>query len=201
MVIDPLHSSEDPSGDVTRLLRRASSGDEAAERELYAHIYGELHKMARVHMNGQGPAVTLQPTALVNEAWLRVAKSLPNSESTYNDRGHFLRVASCAMRSTLVDEARKRASQKRGGNSARIPLEVAIDLIEERGIDLIALNDVLERLESDEPRQARIVELRFFGGLTLAEVAEAVGISRATVERDWFLARSWLREELRSEST
>ena len=200
MVIHPLHRPEDSPGDVTRLLRQASSGDEAAERALYAHIYADLHKMARMHMRKQDPAVTLQPTALVNEAWLRVAKSLPSTEGSYDDRGHFLRVASCAMRSTLVDEARKRASQKRGGNSARIPLEVAIDLIEERGIDLIVLNDVLERLESDEPRQARIVELRFFGGLTLAEVAEAVGISRATVERDWSLARMWLREKLRPES-
>jgi RNA polymerase sigma-70 factor (ECF subfamily) len=197
MTSDPSHASEDAPGQVTRLLRRASSGDELAERELYGQIYEQLHGMARMYMSKQGAAVTLQPTALVNEAWLRLARS----ENHYDDRTHFLRVASCAMRSTLVDEARRRASKKRGGGATRVPLEVAVDLLARGGTDLIALDDALERLGSDEPRQAKIVELRFFGGLTLVEVAKAVGSSLATVERDWSLARIWLREELRPESS
>ena len=196
MLDDPSSSAND--ADVTRLLVRASSGDEAAERELYSYIYADLHRMAQVHMSRQTSAVTLQPTALVSEAWLRVARALPKAERSYDDRGHFMRVASCAMRSSLVDAARKRASVKHGGDAKLVPLELAVDLIEGGGIDLIVLNDALEHLEKEEPRQARIVELRFFGGLTLAEVAEAVGISRATAERDWSLARMWLREKLRA---
>ncbi len=197
MVRDSSNSKNGHAADVTRLLRRAASGDEAAEQQLYASIYGELHHLAEMHMSRQSATTTLQPTALVNEAWLRVAKSLPMSGKVYGDRGHFLCVASCAMRSSLVDAARKRASVRHGGDAQRLPLEVAVDLIEDRGIELIALDDVLRQLEAIEPRQARIVELRFFAGLTNAEVAEAIGVSQATVERDWSLARMWLREELR----
>lgn len=189
----------EPAGAVTHLLRAASSGNHEAACEVYSLIYDELHRLAQAHMRRQAPGVTLQPTALVNEAWLRMANGSPGSGLGYNDRGHFLCVASRAMRSTLVDEARKRATYKHGGAGVRVPLEVAIELLEERGIDLLILNDALERLKNDEPRQAHIVELRFFGGLTLKEVAETIGVSRATVERDWILARIWLREELRPE--
>jgi RNA polymerase sigma factor (TIGR02999 family) len=189
----------EPAGDVTHLLRRASEGDGGAARELYESIYGELHRLARAHMNGDVPGQTLQPTALVNEAWLRLAKAA-SAENGYRDREHFLSVASRAMRSALVDQARRRTAEKRGGDRARVPLEVAIELYEERGVDLLALDDALERLATDEPRQSQVVELRFFGGLTLPEVASTIGISRATVDRDWSLARIWLREELRAEA-
>ena len=181
-------------GDVTRLLQRVRGGDEAASHELYESLYQELHRLARAHMNG-GPAQTLQPTALVNEAWLRLARA---SESNgFTDREHFLSFASRAMRSVLVDQARRRTAEKRGGGRERMPLEVAVDMVEERGVDLLVLDDALERLGEDEPRQTQIVELRFFGGLTLPEIASTLGVSRATVNRDWALARIWLREELR----
>jgi RNA polymerase sigma factor (TIGR02999 family) len=183
---------------VTHLLRRASSGDEAAARELYESIYGELHRLARAHMKGDVQGQTLQPTALVNEAWLRLAKASA-ADNSYRDREHFLSVASRAMRSALVDQARRRKAEKRGGGRSRVPLEVAVHLYEESGVDLLELDDALEALAADEPRQSKVVELRFFGGLTLPEVAGALGISRATADRDWSLARIWLREKLRAE--
>lgn len=182
-------------GDVTRLLRRAGEGDEAAAGELYDRLYAELHRIARAHMGSRDAAQTLQPTALVHEAWLRLDQA-PAADG-YRDREHFLSFASRVMRSVLVDQARRRTAEKRGGGRERLPLDVAIDLHEERGVDLLALDDALERLGTEEPRQTRIVELRFFGGLTLPEVASALDVSLATVNRDWSLARIWLREALR----
>lgn len=184
-------------GHVTRLLRQASDGDEAAEQHLYESIYGELRRLAHAHMR-KAPGQTLQPTALVHEAWLRLVQAeLHRAE--YRDREHFLVVASRAMRSALIDHVRRRKTQKRGGQMERVSLDVVIELHEERGVDLMELDEALGRLEAEEPRQGRVVSMRFFGGLSLTEVARALEISRATAYRDWELARIWLREELRAE--
>lgn len=186
-------------GDITLLLQRSAGGDDEAAHELYQQVYGELHGMARAYMGAGANGHTLQPTALVNEAWLRMAHVADADEGSWQDRKHFLAVAARAMRSALVDHARRRNADKRGGNRGRIPLEIAIDLYQRDGVDLLELDDALERLASDEPRQARVVELRFFGGLKLEEIADALEVSAATVDRAWRMARIRLREELRSE--
>lgn len=194
-------------GEVTRLLREAARGSDDAARELYQHVYDELHRLARAHMKDAVAGHTLQPTALVHEAWVRLARVTPSSgqdsdasgqgsAAGYRDRDHFLSVASRAMRSALVDQVRRRKAEKRGGDRSRVPLEVAVELYQARGVDLIALDDALDRLMQDEPRQARVVELRFFGGLTTEEAARSIGVSVATAERDWRMARAWLKEEL-----
>jgi RNA polymerase sigma factor (TIGR02999 family) len=151
-------------------------------------------------MAGDGADHTLQPTALVNEAWLRLAKAAPKTDGAYRDREHFLLVASRAMRSALVDQARRRGAQKRDAGGARVPLAVVVQLYEDRGIDVLSLDEALERLAEGEPRQSRVVELSFFGGLTHPEIARTIEVSLATVERDWRMARMWLREELREAS-
>jgi len=194
---DDARRSPGSPGDLTRLLRSASAGDEGASEALYERIYGELHRAAEAHMAREPGPSTLQPTALVNEAWLRLVKA--EDGRTYRNRQHFLAVASRAMRSALVDQARRRKAAKRGGDRARVPLAAVVEFAEDRGVDLLSLDDALQRLAADEPRQCRVVELRFFGGLTLPEVARTLGISPTTVDRDWYLARIWLREALRAE--
>ena len=162
--------------------------------QLYRELYAQLRDAAR-RMMAQGDGnETLQPTALVHEAWLRLTST--DGKSRCHDRVHFMALAARAMRSALVDHARRRASLKRGGDRGRLSLTVATDRHRETGIDVLELHDALERLASEEPRHARIVELRFFGGLEFEEVGQLLGISRATTFRDWQLARMWLRNEL-----
>jgi len=192
--------SEPASGDVTQLIQRAARGEESAAHELYDRVYSELHELARGCMHRNAVARTLQPTALVSEAWIRMARAAGGAADEWRDRQHFLAVAARAMRSVLVDHARRRNAEKRGGDRARVPLEVAVDLYQQDGVDLLALDDALERLAADEPRQAEVVELRFFAGLKLDEVAAALEVSAATVHRAWRLARIRLREELRPAS-
>jgi RNA polymerase sigma factor (TIGR02999 family) len=142
-------------------------------------------------MGGQ----TLQPTALVHEAWLKIHKGLRGGDG-FQDRSHFLAVAARAMRQVLVNHARDRRAQKRGGGAPKLPLDQCLDQVEQQTGDLVALSDLLERLAAEDPRQARIVELRVFGGLTIEEVAAALDLAPSTVKLDWRFARAWLQSQL-----
>jgi RNA polymerase sigma factor (TIGR02999 family) len=178
------HDSE-----ITQELRRWQSGDKSALDPVFQLLYNHLKRQAAA-LYGGNPSPTLQPTALVNEAYLRLA----NQQTPWQDRGHFFAVASVIMRRILVDAARERGSQKRGAGLPHIQLEDALALVEEKGVDLILLNGALDILAEIDPRQARIVELRFFAGLSEEEIAEILGLSAKTVQRGWGLARAWLRK-------
>ena len=187
-------SAVDTTHTVTRLLQELSAGSETAAEDLIPLIYAELHRIAERQMRRERPDHTLQPTALVHEAFLRLA----GQESGWNNRSHFLSVASQAMRRILVDHARRQRSLKRGGQNEKVELNEAI--IDSGGaattVDLEALDRALAKLAALDPRHAKIVELRFFGGLEVVEAAEVLGISAATVKRDWQFAKAWLRREL-----
>jgi RNA polymerase sigma factor (TIGR02999 family) len=185
-------SSSGPSS-ATILIQRMAAGDAQAAGELYALVHDELLHIARAHMRGQGNGHTLQATALVNEAWLRLR--LPEG-SGWEGREHFLSVASRAMRSVLIDHARRRKAGKRGGDHERLPFDDILEHHERQNLDLVALDDALHRLAELDERQARIVELHTFGGLGMQEAADALGISLATAERALRAARAWLRAEL-----
>ena len=183
-----------PPNDATVLLAAIHQGDPTAAEKLLALIYQDLHAQARAYFRGQPADHTLQPTALVNEAFLRL---IDPGNPQFNNRRHFLAVAATAMRQILTDHARRARAQKRGGERQQVNLEVAEPGAPDRsGIDLIALEDALEKLARFDPRQYRIVELRFFGGLTMDEIAEEIGMSKASVELDWRAARAWLHVEL-----
>lgn len=186
-------SDHDP-GEATLLLRRWSEGDPSAEKRLYEMLYRELHGLARGHLRAGMGGLSLQPTALVNDAWLRLVET---DKVGLRDRTHFLSLASRAMRCILIDHARRRNALKRGGRDVeRVPLDAVVEALEERSADLAALGDALERLQTEDESLARVVELRFFGGLSMEEVAGALEVSKATAERRWRLARIWLRAEL-----
>jgi RNA polymerase sigma-70 factor (ECF subfamily) len=177
---------------VTRLLQDWAGGDRAARDRLMAVVYDELRRIARRYMRNEPAGHTLQPTALVNEAYLR----LIDQQTPWQNRAHFFAIAAQLMRRILVDRARARGSAKRGGMHERTTLSDVADLGDERGVDLIALDQALTALAELDPRQASVVELRFFGGLTIQETAEALGVSHTIIEREWSLARAWLRREL-----
>ena len=181
-----------PTHTVTRLLEEARRGDAAAIDRLLPLLYSELHAIAARHMRGERPGHTLQPTALVHEAFLRLVGGTP---ATFDDRAHFLRAASQAMRRVLVDHARARNAAKRGG-ALRVTLDEGVAGADDGAVDLLVLDDALSRLAAAEPRWAQVVELRYFAGLEVPEVAEALGISTATVKRDWRFARAWLARAL-----
>lgn len=174
---------------MTQLLGRVGGGDAEAERELLPLVYGELYRIARSEMRDQPIGHTLGATALVNEAYLRL---VGKDGDAFENRRHFLRVAAKAMRSALVDHARKKRSQKRGGGWTPTPLDDLCSTYEERSLDLIALDEALEKLALKDEQLARIVDLRFFCGLENARIAEVLGCSSRTVERGWSTARSWL---------
>ncbi len=176
-----------------RLLRRMRAGDDGATEELLSLVHGELMAIARRVMGPARGAQTLQPTALVHEAWLRLAHA---EGGEFDDRTHFLAVAARAMRSVLIDHARKRKTDKRGGDRERVTLDQVIVPFEESAGDLLALDDAMEELAASEARLARIVELRFFGGLSNDEIAHHLGLSTRSVERGWRTARAWLRRRL-----
>ncbi len=180
------------SDTVTRLVERHRAGDAAALDELLGVVYGELRRLAAWQMRVERDGHTLQPTALVHEAYLRLAGEDPRWEN----RAHFFAVAAQVMRHVLVDHARARKADKRGGAATHVVLDEALDVATSQDVDVLALHEALERLASVDPQLARVVELRYFGGLTVPEVAEVVGVSRATVEREWVTARAWLRKEL-----
>jgi len=176
-----------------RLLRRMREGDDGASTELLGIVHGELREIAR-RLMGQSPGPqTLQATALVNEAWMRLSKS---EGAEFSDRTHFLSVAARAMRSVLIDHARKRKSEKRGGSRERVPLDAVLVPFEESAGDLLALDEALTELAASDERLAKIVELRFFGGLTHEEIAALHDLSTRSIERGWRTARAWLKKRL-----
>lgn len=178
------------SEELTLLLNRMAGGDRAASELLMPRLYAQLRGLAEGQMRDQGPQHTLQATALVHEAWMRL------TGGKYVSREHFAAVAASAMRSVLVDHARRRAAEKRGGSMARMPLDAAYELYAEAGPDLLELDEALARLHEHDPQLGRIVELRFFGGLTVEEIASVMESSTATITRGWRVARMWLTREL-----
>lgn len=156
-------------------------------------VYKELRRLAAGYIRREKPGQTLQPTALVHEAYLRLMKDRPGR---WQNRAHFCAIAAHSMRQILIERARARGAVKRGGGGPRVTLDDALVAGEDRSIDLLALDEALERLAAMDPEQARLVELRFFGGLTIDETAEAMNISPATVKRHWTVARAWLAREL-----
>jgi RNA polymerase sigma factor (TIGR02999 family) len=184
------------SHEVTRLLHALSAGDQVAMDQLIPLVYSELRAIASRHMRSERASHTLQTTALVHEAFLRL---VDQHSTTWQNRSHFLSVAARAMRRILVDHARRRQAHKRGGGEAAISLDqVAGEVAGASGhpLDVAAVDDALVRLAELDARQAQTVELRFFGGLSVEETAEVVGISPATVKRDWQFAKAWLMREL-----
>ncbi len=180
--------------DITRLLQRVAERDTGAAEQLFALLYGQLHSQARRAMASEADGHTLQPTALVNEAWVRMFSGEP--AGSWESRGHFLNTAARAMRNVLVDHARARRAAKRGGGRRALPLDVWIGVLEGQSVDVLALHEALEQLEALDEQLGRIVELRFFTGLSIPDTARVLGVSGATVERGWRTARAWLRGKL-----
>ncbi len=180
--------------DVTRILSAIEEGDPSAAQRLLPLVYDELRKLAAAKMAQESPGQTLQSTALVHEAYLR----LVDVEKTqhWDSRGHFFAAAAEAMRRILVDSARRRASSKRGGDHERISLPDLAQQSPDDPLDLLALDDALKRLEEQHPEKAQVIKLRFFAGCTLEETAEILGVSRATAQRTWAYARAWLFGQL-----
>ncbi len=179
--------------DATVSLRELAAGDARAGDELFGLVYAELRSLAGSYLRGGGPQ-TLQPTALVHEAYLRMIDS--DGGSGWSSRAHFVGVAAKAMRSVLVDHVRAKRAHKRGGELARVPLDELVEQLEQSGSDLVSLDDALSALADLDPQLAKLVELRFFGGLSIDETAKVLGVSTATVERSWRTARLWLRARL-----
>jgi len=185
----------EPGDEITRILQRVAAGDGSASSELLTIVYAQLHSLAQAHFRGSndGPQ-SLQPTALVHEAFVKL---FGNHTPNFTNREHFLGVAASAMRNILVDRARARATAKRGNNPTRVSLDVILVPFEENGdISMIDLDDALQRLALQSKQAAKVVELRFFGGLDKNEIARVLGITLAEVQRDWRTARAWLRREL-----
>lgn len=182
------------SHDVTRLLARWQDGDEAALQELVPIVHEELRRLARRQMAGERPGHTLQPTALVNEAYLRLVDI---KQMQWQNRAHFFAMGARLMRRILVDFARSRGYQKRGGGAKQVSFTEALEVAEGQPTDVVALNDALEALADVDERKSRVVELRFFGGLSVEETAEVLNVSRETVKRDWKFAKMWLLRHLR----
>ena len=179
--------------DVTELLLQWSSGKREAADKLMPLVYPELRRIAKKYLSKERPDHTLQSTALVHEAYLRL---VDQNEVNWKDRAHFFSLATQIMRHILVDHARARAADKRGGPAAKLPLEDVRLVPEERSMDLVALDDALQELAKIDPRKGQVVELRFFGGLSVEEIAEVLQVSTKTVARDWNFAKLWLYREV-----
>jgi RNA polymerase sigma factor (TIGR02999 family) len=185
---------EQPAGgDVTQLLLAWGQGEETALDKLTTLVYQELHRIAQRYMGGQRPGHTLQTTALVNEAYLKL---VDYDRVQWRDRAHFFAVSAQVMRRILVDSARARNTQKRGGKAQELTLDEALVMSKPPGQELLDLDEALKNLAAFDPRKERVVELRFFGGLTVKETAEVLKVSPDTVMRDWRLAKMWLLREL-----
>jgi RNA polymerase sigma factor (TIGR02999 family) len=180
--------------DVTTLLAAWKQGDAGAFERLAAVVYRELHRQARRYMAGQSPGRTLQTTALVNEAFLKLVEC---DRVNWQDRIHFFAVSANLMRRVLVDYARSRNYQKRGAGVRPVAFNEELDAAPERGMDLVALDDAMNELAKIDPRKCQVVEMKFFAGLTTGEIGEVLGVSEPTVLRDWKLAKAWLERELR----
>ena len=183
------------SQQVTQLLVAWGGGDQAARDELMPLVYEELRRLAHQFIRRERPGHTLQTSALLNEAYLRL---VDQKNIHWQDRAHFFGIAARLMRQVLVDYARKRGYAKRGGDAHRVALDEALIVSEERAADVVALDDALKSLAEIDPRQSQIVELRFFGGLSIEETAEVLAVSPGTVMRDWTLAKAWLRRAVTS---
>jgi RNA polymerase sigma factor (TIGR02999 family) len=179
--------------EITRLLGAWGGGDQAALSQLAPLVYEDLHRIAHRRMQREQPGQTLQTTALVNEAYLRLVDA---KDVCWQDRAHFFAVSAQMMRRILVDAARARGAEKRGGAVAKVNLNESIDAMADRGRELVALDDALSALAQFDARKAKVVEMRFFGGLSVAETAEVLRISEQSVLRDWKLARAWLMGEM-----
>jgi len=179
---------------VTQLLRAWRQGDAAALDQLVPVVYQKLRRLARHYMAGQRPGHTLQATALVNEAYMRL---IDCEQVNWKDRAHFFAISARMMRRVLVEFARARQYQKRGAGARKTSLDEGVIASPQRGQDLVALDDALQALAAEYPRQAQVVELRFFGGLSVEETAEVLHVSAITVMRDWQLAKVWLARELK----
>ena len=179
--------------EITKLLKDWSGGDSTALHRVIPLVYDELHRLAHQHMRRERAGHLLQTSALINEAYLRL---IEQPELNLENRTHFFGIAARLMRQILVDEARKRNSAKRGGDAIRVSLTEATNVVQEQAANVVALDDALKTLEGIDGRQSEIVELRFFGGLSIEETAEVLKLSPGTVMRDWTFARAWLRNEM-----
>jgi RNA polymerase sigma-70 factor, ECF subfamily len=184
---------QSPSEQITQLLQSWNQGDQAAIDKLVPLVYDELHRLARRYMADERPGHSLQTTALVNEAYLRLVDS---ARANWEGRTHFFGVCAQVMRRILVDWARSRQALKRGGDVRTLDFQEALAAAKQPGTDLVAIDDALKALAAIDPRKGQVVELRFFGGLSVKETAEFLKVSPETVQRDWKLAKSWLRREL-----
>lgn len=185
------------SHEVTQLLKAWTAGDQNALERLTPLVYEQLHRVAQRYMAGQRPGHTLQTTALVNEVYLRLVDC---SRVNWQDRAHFLAVSAQLMRRILIDFARSRGYQKRGGNVVHLSLEDAPSISDQPDADVVALDEALKSLAEVDDRKSKVVELKFFGGLSIEETAEVLKVSKETVVRDWRLARAWLLRELSGEA-
>jgi RNA polymerase sigma-70 factor, ECF subfamily len=182
-----------PQGEVTGLLTAWGKGDQNALNELMPIVYSELHRMAQRAWSGQNQGNTLQPTALINEAYLKLAGA---ESGSYQNRSHFFAVACTAMRQILVNHAKSRQTGKRGSGQFVLSLDDVQPAVNQEAAEVVALHEALERLQAIDERKSKVVEMRYFGGLSIEETAEALGISVITVNRDWRLARTWLIREM-----
>jgi RNA polymerase sigma-70 factor (ECF subfamily) len=180
-------------GQVRALLDDLQKGDPAAASRLLPLVYRELRRLAAHYMRGEKPGQTIQPTELVHEAYLRL---VGQERIEWQGKTHFLAVAATLMRRILVDRARRKMAERHGGGREKIELQEALVFSPEKSKDMIALDDALKRLEEMSPRQGRVVELRFFGGLEMEDIAKLEGVSLRTVKQDWSLARAWLHHEI-----
>jgi RNA polymerase sigma factor (TIGR02999 family) len=184
---------EQRADQITQLLQSWSEGNQAAAEKLVPLVYEELHCLAQRYMSAERPGHTLQTTALVNEAYLRLVDS---PRGSWESRTHFFSVCAHVMRHILVDWARSQKALKRGGDAHRLKLDDALAAANQPGTDLAAIDDALNALAAVDPRKSKVVELRFFGGLNVKETAEVLRVSEETVHRDWKFAKSWLRREM-----
>lgn len=184
---------KDSSSEITQILQQWNSGDTHAKERLLPFVYDELKRQARILMSRERANHTLQPTALVHEAFLRISQQ---TGIEWQNRSHFYGIASRLMRQILVDHARAHAAGKRGGDVIHFSIDDVQIPVEERAASILAIDEVLDRLAKLDEQQAKIVEMRFFGGMTNDEIAESLGISQRTVSRDWETARLWLYREL-----
>jgi RNA polymerase sigma factor (TIGR02999 family) len=182
-----------PSEEITQLLTEYGAGNREAVDRLLPLVYPELRRIAARYLRAERPEHTLQPTALVHEAYLKL---VDQRDVTWQNRVHFYGVAAQLMRRLLVDYARAHGASKRGGDQVRVPLEEALVVPQEQALDLVRLDEALERLAELDAQQSRVVELRYFGGLSIEETAEVLGVSPATVKRNWAMAKAWLHHEL-----
>jgi RNA polymerase sigma factor (TIGR02999 family) len=183
------------SGDITQLLEAMANGDPKASESLLPLVYGELHRLAKSYMRRERPGHTLQATALINEAYLRLVREHTN----WNSREHFIGVAANVMRRVLVDYARAHRAEQRGGGLKRVELQDDLAISAGKLDEVEQLDEALELLEKEHPRQAKVVELRYFGGLSVEQIASLTGFSPRSVKRDWSLARIWLYRQLKQD--